>query len=174
MLAMRHDVADHPAARVVLEKVHRSFTKPAKQGFNRALLRSITTKEIHTAAGVYLGNAPAYNVDLDRLCRVIKQTVLGLFSVRFGHRLPDDYRCTAYALDGFPSVNNTVEGDLRQILDYALQGDVYVWGEKVFSAWCLKLEGHSDATLWACLVYSKEVFIALTEPATTHQDGQAV
>jgi hypothetical protein len=170
MLAMRHDVADHPAARVVLQKVHRSFTKPAKQGFNRALLRSITTKEIHTAAGVYLGNAPGGSgstLSCDQADGA--WIVLG----RFGHRLPDDYRCTARARR-LPSVNNTVEGDLRQILDYALQGDVYVWGEKVFSAWCLKLEGHSDATLWACLVYSKVVFIALTEPAKTHQDGQAV
>jgi len=129
MVAMRHDV-DHPAASKILESVHRSFTKPAKRGFNQALVRSVRYKDLHTSAGLYLGEAATYDVALDRLCNVIRRTTLGMFSEIFGHRLPDDYRCIVFAIDGFSSVGDEAAMNLRQLVNRALAGQVRVWGQK--------------------------------------------
>jgi hypothetical protein len=55
MIAMRHDVGENPAAAGVVASVHRSFSKPNKLRFNKALVRSIKQIDLQTAAGVYLG-----------------------------------------------------------------------------------------------------------------------
>ena len=94
---MRHDVADHPAASQVLEAVHRSFTKPRKQGFTSTLLQSVKEFEMHSQAGLYLGHGASHDVDLDRLCRVVERTTLGPYFHEFGGRLPASHHSVVYA-----------------------------------------------------------------------------
>jgi hypothetical protein len=161
---MRHDVGDHPAASQVLEAVHRSFTKPTKRGFNAALLRSISYKEFRTPTGIHLGRAAAYDVDLERLCAVIRRTTLGMFATTFGQRLPADYTCCVYAIDGFSSMDLATSSNLQVLVSAAVAGQVQVWGEKVFTSWFQRVDGRPYATLWAHLVCSRVAFLALTMP----------
>ena len=172
MVAMRHDVGDHPAAAKILESVHRSFTKPAKRGFNQALVRSVRYKDLHTPTGLYLGRAATYDVALDRLCNVIRRTTLGLFAEIFGHRLPDDYRCAVYAIDGFSTAKGEEAENLKQLVNHALAGEARVWGHKVFTSWFQRVSGRPFSTLWAHLVYSRVAFIAMTMPASDIESMQ--
>ncbi len=167
MVAMRHDVDEHPAAKRTVEAVHRSFTKSRKQGFARALVKSVRYVDIHSKAGLYLGKAATYDVDLERLCGVIRRTTLGLFFEHLGERLPDDYRCEVYAIDGFATRDRETADNLRKLVEQALRGDVRVWGEKVFTAWFQQVEGPPLATFWAFLVYSRVAFLAFTGPAAS-------
>lgn len=173
MVAMRHDVADHPAASQAIEAVHRSFTKPRKQGFTRALVNSIRYVDIHSKGGLYLGKAASYDVDLDRLCRVIRRTTIGLLFDHLGMRLPEGHECTVYAIDGFGAAALGDGTPAKQLIDQALLGEPRVWGTKVFTRWFQVLQGPPAATLWAFLVYSRVAFVALTGPAASSQGHAA-
>jgi len=162
MVAMRHDVADHPAAKQVVEAVHRSYTKPKKKGFARALLNSVQFLDVHSKAGLYLGKAAAYDVDLDRLCRVTRRITLGLFYHELGFRLPDGYRCDIYTIDGFRQTDAESVANLKQLVDHALQPKPRIFGHKVFTYWFQRVNGAQFATLWAFLVYSRVAFLAFT------------
>lgn len=149
MVTMRHDVADNPAAAPVLDTVHRSLTKPKKVGFTRALLQSIKRLPVYSPAGLYLGHASSYDVDLQRLCRVIERTTRGLYFYELGVRLADDQRCTTYALDGFPLQDPTVTANVKQLVELALAGRSRVFGKKVFTYWFRQIDGPTPSTLWA-------------------------
>lgn len=163
MVTMRHDVAEHPAAAQVLEVVHRSLTKPHKRRFTQALLQSVREFEVRSPAGLYLGSGPSYQVDLDRLCRVIKRTTLGLYFKEFGVRLPDSHSCQVYAMDGFSRSDPGLNAKLTRIIEQALRGKSRVFGEKVFTYWVQQVD---DATVWLHLVYSRVAFLAFTLRST--------
>lgn len=162
MVAMRHDLTNHPAAAQVLETIHRSFTKPHKRGFTQALLQSVKEFDLQSKAGLYLGRAASYDVDFERLCRVIERTTLGLYFNEFGVRLPDSHRCLVYALDGFSPTDPTINANLKRLIDHALSGKLRVFGDKVFTYWVQQIEGVEGTTLWAHLVYSRVAFLAFT------------
>ncbi|MGH2359948.1 MAG: hypothetical protein ACRDGM_05330 [bacterium] len=169
---MRHDVADHPAAAVVLEGVHRSLTKPQKQKFTSALLRSIREFPVHSPAGLYLGQAASYDVDLNRLCKVIERTTRGLYFHEFGKRLPDNHVCQVYALNGFSLQDAAVAGRLKQLLNAAMAGKIRVFGRKVFTYAVLRITQPEELTVWAFLVYSRVVFFAFTHAGRLAEGGR--
>jgi hypothetical protein len=105
MISMSRDAGDSPAAAFAREAVHRSFTKPNKVGFTRALLESMSEIPIFSPAGIYCGHATSYDVDLGRLCKVIERTLRGLYFHEFKVRVPDDKKCVIYALDGFAAAD---------------------------------------------------------------------
>ena len=157
MIAIRNDVGRHPAIAPVIGAIHRSFTKPSKIRFTGALLRSMKKSPVYSKAGLYLGHAPSYDVDLQRLCRVIERTTRGLYFSEFKVRLPDDHECKTYALDGFSNDNP----DVARLLAIALAGKQRTFGNDVFSFWVRQIE---PATLWAFVVYGRVGFMALTAP----------
>jgi hypothetical protein len=164
-VVMRKDVAEHPAAASVLDTVHRSFTKPHKAGFTRALLESMKEVPVYSPGGIYLGDATSYDVDLQRLCRVIERITRGLYFHEFEDRLSDLQRCVVYALDGFSLASPDIDASVRRILDQAVLGKSRIFGNKVFTYWVQRLdESPMPSTLWAFLVYSRVVFIAFTLP----------
>ena len=165
MIAMRRDVGDNPSATFARDAVHRSFTKPNKIGFTRALLNSISELPVHTPAGLYLGHATSYDVDLKRVCNVIERTTRGLYFHEFEVRLPDDHRCVTYALDGFVSAGPEVNATIERAWNQAVSGKKRTFGSNVFTYWFQRLDGSNPATLWAFLVYDCVRFIAFTMPS---------
>jgi hypothetical protein len=165
MIAMRRDVADNPSAAFAIDAVHRSFTKPHKIGFTRALLESINEFPVYTPAGLYLGHATSYDVDLQRLCKVIERTTRGLYFHEFKARLPHDHRCVTYALDGFASAGSKVNATIGPVLDHALSGKKRTFGNNAFSYWVQRLDGPNSTTLWVFHVYGCVGFMAFTMPS---------
>lgn len=161
---MRSDVDNDPTTKLVLDAVHRSFTKPQKIGFTRALIDSMSELPVYTPAGVYLGHASFFDSDLTRLCNVIERVTRGLYYHEYGARLPDAHRCVTYALDGFASAGSEDKGRVRQLFDQACLGKERTLGGNVFKYWFQSVVGPEPATLWAFLVYGRVGFVALTMP----------
>jgi hypothetical protein len=166
MIALRRDVADNPSAAFAIDAIHRSFTKPHKIGFTRALLKSINELPVHTPAGLYLGQATSYDVDLQRLCNVIERTTRGLYFHEFGARLPADHRCVTYALDGFASLGPEVNATIGRVLNHARSGKKRTFGNNAFTYWVRRLDDPNPATLWAFIVYGCIGFMAFTMPSS--------
>jgi hypothetical protein len=165
MIVMRRDVGDNPSSAFAVDAVHRSFTKPHKIGFTRALLKSINELPVHTPAGLYLGHVATYDVDLQRLCKVVERTTRGLYFHEFGVRLPDDHRCVTYALDGFASAGAEANATIGRILNHACSGEKRTFGNKAFTYWVRCLDNPNCTTLWAFLVFGCVGFMAFTMPS---------
>jgi hypothetical protein len=136
--------------------------KPTKQRFTQALLRSVNDVAVHSPTGIYLGQRLAYDVDLDRLSKVIERSTLGLHLEEFKTRLPEGHRCKAYALDGFANASPAQTRKVRTLWGHATSGQRRDLGENVFTYWFRQLEGPERATLWAFMVYGSLGFIATT------------
>jgi hypothetical protein len=171
MVAMRRDVGDSSSAAFAIDAVHRSFTKPQKIGFTRALLDSITELPVYSPAGLYLGKATSYDVDLRRLCNVIERTTRGLHLDEFKVRLPDDQRCVTYALDGLASAGSEANATIGRLLNHVLSGKKRIFGNKVFTYWVQRVDGPTSTTLWAFSVYDCVGFMAFTMPSNSAVSG---
>ncbi|MBB5330297.1 hypothetical protein [Tunturiibacter gelidoferens] len=93
----------------------RSLKNPNKQRFTQALLRSVNNLAVHSPTGIYIGQRLAYDVDLDRLCRVIERSTLGLHLEEFKTGIPVGHHCKAYALDRFAEAPPAQARDVRTI-----------------------------------------------------------
>ena len=162
MVSMKNDLYESESSRDARNAALRSLTKPTKQRFTQALLRSVNDVAVHSPSGIYLGNRLAYNVDLDRLSRVIERSTLGLHLEEFKTRLPIGHRCKVYALDGFAEASPEQSRDVRMLWRHATSGQRRDLGVNVFTYWFRRLEGPEIATLWAFVVYGGLGFIATT------------
>lgn len=172
MLLMRHDVASHPDADKVLEKVHRSFLKLSKKGFTRSLINSVKSNYVRTKTGIYLGTVLSYDVDFTRLDNVISRVTKGLFFKEYCERLPDTHDCVAYTLAGVSGEDPAVVSTIKQLVQRAMLTKPRVFGANVFAYWLLPVESHT--TVWFYLVYGKVTFLAFTAPKLNINSNLAI
>lgn len=165
IIVIRNDVAEHPAASQVLESVHRALARPQNHPFTKSLLRSAREVDMRSLGGLYLGRAASYSVDLSRLDKVIRRTMLGLFWYETGERLPDSCPSRVFCVEGIDSLDLAAIAAFKRVIDQGLKGRPRVFGNKVFSYWFQRLGDRSHATLWVFLVYSRVAFLGFTGPA---------
>ena len=161
VIAIRQDVAEHPAAGQVLDSVHRALARPEYRAVTTALVRSAREVELRTGAGLYLGTATTFAVDLGRLDKVIRRTMLGLYWHEMKRRVPESHVAKVYCIDG---VAGSALVAFNAAMDQALEGRPRVFGHKVFTYWFQRFADERDATLWAFLVYSRVAFLGFTGP----------
>jgi hypothetical protein len=164
MVSLKSGTAENASAISARGSALRSLTKPAKAGFTRSLLRSIKHVPLYTLSGIYLGQRMSYDVDLERICKVIERTTYGLYFHKFGHRLPDIDKCRSYAMAGFDLAGPGATAQVQQLWQEAIAGDRQDFGENVFTYWLRTVEGPEGATLWGFLVYGHVQFLAFTGP----------
>ncbi len=78
------------AARRVIERIgqkHQSG-KRAMTGLAKRLISSMEPVAVHSESGNFLGTQPAFRLEVDRVNRVLRKMVRGLFFHEFGRRLP--------------------------------------------------------------------------------------
>lgn len=130
VIVLEEKALDHPEAKRVLPAVRRSFLKPRKQRFRRAIFSGVREVERVSASGLYLGKGHAYDVDLSRLTRVIERITRGLFLHHVGRRLPLDCEVVSFAESGFSSYPANLTSFLEQIRSNPIHtiGDDHVPG----------------------------------------------
>ncbi|MDR3735416.1 MAG: hypothetical protein P4L10_07755 [Acidobacteriaceae bacterium] len=165
MLSIKSGLRETDSSRDARSAAVRAFSKPTKQRFTQAILRSFNDVEVHSPAGLYLGKRLVYNVDLTRLCKVIERTVLGLHLEEFKTRLPEGHQCKAYALEGFTEASLAATGNIKTLWKYATSGQRRDLGVNVFTYWVHEMQDTQGASLWAFVVYGSVGFLAITAPA---------
>ena len=161
VISIRHDVAEHPAASQILDSVHRALVRPEYRRVTTALLRSAQEVDVRSEAGLYLGSATSFRVDLGRVDKVIHRTMLGLYWHEMSQRVPESHLAKVYCIDG---VGGSALAHFKAAMDHALEGRPRVFGHKVFTYWFQPFADQSDASLWALLVYSRVAFLGFTGP----------
>jgi hypothetical protein len=77
-----------------LRKIEDMGTDPKKRGYGWATYQSVRNVEVHTEAGIYIGDAGARELDLDRMRKTIEKCVRGLYFHHYQERIPDGYEFT--------------------------------------------------------------------------------
>lgn len=79
-----------------IRKIEELGTNPKKRRYGWSVYKSARLVELRTEAGIYLGHAPARNLDRSRLLKSAEKCVRGLYFYQFQQRVPDDSEVTVY------------------------------------------------------------------------------
>jgi hypothetical protein len=77
-----------PEAAAVLRQRFSAVWTPRRIRAIEKLVTETTSVAVHSPAGVYLGHAPGFEMDLAPCRRVVEKIVRGLYFHEFGHRVP--------------------------------------------------------------------------------------
>src|SRR5437867_3411936 len=78
-LALRHDLSSNPAVVAIRQKVQRALAMPEKKGLKNSIHGTLRNVVLLSPSGRQLGTQQTYDVNLDRLLRVVARTTAGLF-----------------------------------------------------------------------------------------------
>lgn len=163
-LVMRDDVYEQEGVAQLWKASLRGLARPEARGFQQDLLSRLRTGPTYSRAGVYLGHRTTFNVDLDRLGRVVGRTIRGLYYHHHGRRLPSAYGVVAYSSDGFREVDDCLRQSVAQFARALQPQPVHRIGGKVFEYKWRAAEDDPHATVWFLRFYSRVFFFALTAP----------
>jgi len=163
MLVMRQD-ANHPAVPKLLPAVMRGLGKSQKRGMLRGVLKNMRTVSLKTPAGLYVGQAEAYNVNLERLGRVTDRIVKGLYFKEFGSRLPSTHGISSFAESGLTDIAQELRLTIEETVTSLISNPPRVIGEGVFEYWFQATGEDSATTAWLMRFYAVESFFCITAP----------
>ena len=153
--------AETGANREALQASRRAIENLARGeagGFRKAFLASIQSVELRTPAGLYIGDALAYDVSFSRLNRVAARITKGLFAHVTGTPLPSNYSATARALEGF---THDARDDVQRFISFTAASPACSISN-VFSFRFRVLEDDPDASVCIFDVYETTAFLGLT------------
>ncbi len=110
-VALRSDLAKHPQVQWLFGPTIRGLNRPQQRGFAKAILSAVKHVPVHTREGIYLGDAPALIVDLERLRRTAERIVRGLYLDSFGEPLTAKLR--VWAEEDVADLDPVLRDDLR-------------------------------------------------------------
>lgn len=167
VISMRHDTGDHRAVTQVLPALYRSLQKPAKKGFQQALLNSIREMDIVTSGGIYCGTVSGYDVNLARLSRVATRITTGLFYHEFGKRLPSGYHVSAHLVDWLIDVGGDVKTRVIELFKEVVRNPPHIIGDGVFAYWFQHARDHDAVSVWVLVFYERVAFLCWITPKDT-------
>jgi hypothetical protein len=165
-LTLRHDISQHTQGSKLLKSVYRGLAMSAKRGMLQALVRSLNRIPLYTPSGIYLGDATAYDVDLNRLGNVTNRIVKGLFFTEFHHRLPDTYGVRSFSESGIKFFSSDQRKLMVQMARSVSGGPKQTIGMAIFEYWCSPSLDDTNTTAWLLRFFESETFLCITADST--------
>lgn len=78
-LCLRNDVGSNLSARANWDSIFRSLKRKDATGLQKSFFSDLHNINMKTASGLYAGKGLMYDVDLNRICKVMERTVRGLY-----------------------------------------------------------------------------------------------
>lgn len=149
-----------------LPGIMKSLQRREAKGLAQAFLRDLIPVDVQTQSGILLGSSYAYNVNLNRIARVIKRTVRGLFYHERKERVPDDHDIAVVFEEDLREENPIV---VQQFVDTIMAplraAPPTVIGEDTF-AYRYALTDRPPTSAWWLSFYGSMHFVAMLSPAT--------
>lgn len=158
VVLMRQDVASQPAAQTALASILRNWRRPQSHRLRVRLLRSFFDVAIRSPAGLFLGTAPGYRVDNQRLRNTIARITSGLFYEVFGRSVAPGSTVTG---SDWLALAPDTRRDFATMLSGARERTV---ADGVFTFRWVRARDNEDATLWIMTIYSAATFTGITAP----------
>ena len=164
MLCMKHDAGDCPAAKQNHSAIFRSLRRPQAEGLKHSVISSLGVVEVESERGVYLGKAVGYRVDLERLFRVIRRTVAGLYYHEFGSPLPQTCSTREVCLDNSDPRQAGFMADYGGLFRKMCGGPGKTFADGAFSYWFKGAIDCPHAIIWVLEFYQATRFVCIVAP----------
>jgi len=169
---LRIDIFTHPDAFRNWKSVKRSLYNPQKENFKQVFLNTLQKINIYTKEGIFISETGIYEVDIQRIKRVVERTVKGLFYHEMKTRLSDNYEVTVFSsseMTYFPSdVHNFLESEVFPLL---ISIKPKVIGRNVFSYRSFFADNDTNLSVWLLIFYKTEAFLCWTLPTLPTPDA---
>jgi hypothetical protein len=86
-ISMRDSVGSNPVARETWNTVFRSLSRTKATGLRKKVISDTIIVDVKTKSGIFLGKRLGYNVDMDRIRKVVQRIVRGLYFIESGNPL---------------------------------------------------------------------------------------
>ncbi len=160
---------DHLPARSLFKKPRPSslITVPSCLPCN-AFLRGVREVNLFSKAGIYMGRAGTYHVDLQRLNSVANRIVKGLFFHHYKKHLPFGRSVDMRAIEGFAESDVVIKDQLHKWAEQLKQNSPAEIGRGVFKYWHRLADANSDgstdefASVWLLTFFESSYFFGIT------------
>lgn len=166
VVSMRADVGDHPEVQRNMDAVLRSVVRPEQRKYWDGILGGAQLRDVLSPSGLYVGQRPAYDVNVGRLDRVVARIVKGLFYHEFNRRLPETHEVAAYFEEGFGCVDSTTMANVLRLCSNVTAEVPTERGANVFRFWYKAAEDSPDTSLWVLQFYGTLGFMAVVGEKT--------
>lgn len=161
-LCLRSDASEHPQAKAIWDSIFRSLNRKEAKGLRSSFISDIRRIQLRTQTGLYIGRTLAYDVDMNRICRVVERTVRGLYFAESCNPLgiSNEVRISTYE-----EIPSNKLGELNQTILISLAAvDSEIIGDNVFS-YCFHIANENPIySVWGMSFYAKVLFLCLTGP----------
>ena len=169
VLVLRADAGYDPKAEQVGDVVLRSFGRSEAKGKLRTLLSNTEEVEIQSEGGLFLGTTGLYQVDQERITRVVRRIVRGLFFYHFQRRVPVDYEVTTQLLADVDPSNPEQVDSCHRIVTILQEQRIHKIGTSEFEYRFTALADCPDCTFWLMRFYQSVVWLGATVPPKTSE-----
>ncbi len=128
------------------------------------MLVSCGKKPVYTPTGLYLGHAPALEIEATRVVRTVSRTIRGLFFHRSKRRLPSASRIRVWS-DWFgrdSSLDPETMAAWKEIFEALCTQPIHVVGEGVFRYSYLMDDEVPSGSAWWLSFYQHRNFIGVS------------
>lgn len=158
----------HEEVKRLQSSITRSFSNKEKKGFVQSFVRALKIIPRYTASGLYVGHAPAFDIDKKRLLRVAERVVKGLFYHERQYRFPDNFVVTSSLVEDFVDDLKCDAGEsgsaLRRMVQGVMSRPSVKIGNNVFEYRVGFLDNHGEPnqSVWLLEFYGSVGFLCLT------------
>lgn len=164
-LCMSENVGDHPDADINRETILRSLNREQATGLKQSFFADIRKVQRKTNSGLYLRDTLAFNVDLERIFRVVIRTTRGLYYYEVGKRLNPNYDVDVHSDDTLINEPADVLENLeKNIIVPLFQKSPKVLGNDIFMYRYHITDEDPNFTVWALTFYGRVSFLVFTGP----------
>lgn len=164
-ISLRHTTGQNPDAVDARGRFVRSLKRPDKRGWRRAFYDTVKQVDVQTPAGIYLGKTGAFDVDLDRVTRVVARIVRGLYYHQLGNRLSTETEVEAFAVDGLADLDEDGRKAVATIASPVMTAPEQIVGDQqTFRYQFRAVPEEPEATAWLLTFYDSTKCFAITLP----------
>lgn len=153
VLVMRKDVAEHPDGMKLLPALFRGVERPRGGALHYSIFKTMADVELRTPEGLWVGTAPTFKPDWQRLERTTERIIRGLYYREYKVPVP-----LGHTVKGRPDMEVEGRDDFVAILASATKRNVW---PGVFSYAFIAAAGGAG-TVWALLFFGSVGFIGTT------------
>jgi hypothetical protein len=169
-VCLRDDVGRHESARSNWDAIFRSLKRNEAAGLKNSIISDTMIVELKSPSGLYLGRRLAYNVDMNRICRVIERISRGLYFVESQKILGLENEVCVYANEDFKlETKDFINQFTNTILVPLSNTQPKIIGNNVFEYRYQIVKENPLFSVWWMSFYGCVPFLTMTRPKMKSQ-----
>ena len=158
-LAFRWDVSDHPAAPAIRDKALRATERA--RGFRHLFTHTLEDAPIVTHGDLYVEEGGRFEVDIERINRMLARIVRGLYYKKLGTALATSHDVTIIPDEILEQSDVRLRNEILTAWQPHVQEEPETFGNETFLFfWYVDIV--KSQTCWLLVFFSRGIFFAIT------------